>query len=107
MIPGLTTSASGLLAEERLQQLLSNNLANVQTPGFKSSSGSFLSFPEELLQRVNYGSATGTSIGTLGTGVTLQEGVHGFYGASSMERLPTEVAIADKVRRFTSLSMRH
>ncbi len=27
-------------------------------------------------------------------------GVHGFFGASSIERLPTEVAITDQVRRF-------
>lgn len=28
---------------------------------------------------------------------------HGFYGASSMERLPTEVAIAEQVRSFVTL----
>jgi len=32
-------------------------------------------------------------------------GVHGFYGASSMERLPTETAITDQVRRFTSIEI--
>lgn len=31
------------------------------------------------------------------------EGVVGFYGASSMERLPTEIAIAEQVRKFTQL----
>lgn len=31
-------------------------------------------------------------------------GVHGFYGASSMERLPTERAITAQVRAFTELS---
>jgi predicted TIM-barrel enzyme len=30
-------------------------------------------------------------------------GIHGFYGASSMERLPTEKAIAARVEEFTSL----
>lgn len=30
-------------------------------------------------------------------------GLDGFYGASSMERLPTELAITDQVKRFTSL----
>ncbi len=33
------------------------------------------------------------------------EGVDGFYGASSMERLPTEVAITDRVRQFTKLKL--
>ena len=30
--------------------------------------------------------------------------IHGFYGASSMERLPTEVALTAQVRAFTSLT---
>lgn len=29
--------------------------------------------------------------------------IHGFYGASSMERLPTEQALTEQVRRFTEL----
>jgi predicted TIM-barrel enzyme len=28
---------------------------------------------------------------------------HGFYGASSMERLPTEVALTETTRRFTQI----
>ena len=32
--------------------------------------------------------------------------VHGFYGASSMERLPAEVAIRDQTARFKSLALR-
>jgi predicted TIM-barrel enzyme len=28
---------------------------------------------------------------------------HGFYGASSMERLPTEVALTDQTRRFVAI----
>jgi predicted TIM-barrel enzyme len=31
------------------------------------------------------------------------EGIAGFYGASSMERLPTELALTDTVRRFKAL----
>lgn len=31
--------------------------------------------------------------------------IHGFYGASSMERLPTEVAIKGQVERFTALKL--
>ncbi|MDF2960248.1 MAG: TIM-barrel signal transduction protein [Paenibacillus sp.] len=32
------------------------------------------------------------------------EGIAGFFGASSVERLPTEVAITEQVRRFKSLN---
>jgi predicted TIM-barrel enzyme len=31
------------------------------------------------------------------------EGIHGFYGASSMERLPTEVAIKEQTRKFKAI----
>jgi len=33
------------------------------------------------------------------------EGVHGFYGASSMERLPTERAMVEQVRRFVEMDL--
>jgi predicted TIM-barrel enzyme len=33
------------------------------------------------------------------------KGVVGFYGASSMERLPTEIAITEQARRFKGLSL--
>ena len=31
------------------------------------------------------------------------DGMHGFYGASSAERLPAERAIADQIRAFKSI----
>ena len=31
------------------------------------------------------------------------EGVHGFYGASSMERLPTEIAITEQMEKFKAV----
>ncbi|MDR6817549.1 putative TIM-barrel enzyme [Neorhizobium sp. 2083] len=33
------------------------------------------------------------------------KGCDGFYGASSMERLPTEVAIVDQIRRFGAITL--
>jgi predicted TIM-barrel enzyme len=32
------------------------------------------------------------------------EGIAGFYGASSMERLPTEVAMTENMKRFKALT---
>jgi predicted TIM-barrel enzyme len=29
---------------------------------------------------------------------------HGFYGASSMERLPTEIALTEQTRKFKALT---
>ena len=33
------------------------------------------------------------------------KGVEGFFGASSMERLPTEIAMTENMKRFKSLSI--
>ena len=33
------------------------------------------------------------------------KGIQGFYGASSMERLPTEIAIRDQVRKFVDIKL--
>jgi predicted TIM-barrel enzyme len=38
--------------------------------------------------------------------LTRTRGVHGFYGASSMERLPVEKALADQVRQFKAIRFR-
>ena len=35
------------------------------------------------------------------------EGIHGFYGASSMERLPAETAICDQTANFKALTLRN
>ncbi len=34
------------------------------------------------------------------------QNLDGFYGASSMERLPTEIAITNEIKKFTSLSLK-
>jgi predicted TIM-barrel enzyme len=35
------------------------------------------------------------------------KGVHGFYGASSMERLPTEIAIRNQTEKFKAIKFEH
>lgn len=35
------------------------------------------------------------------------KGVHGFFGASSMERLPVEIAITDNTKQFKGLNINH
>jgi flagellar basal body rod protein FlgG len=56
----LYTAASGLLAEERRLELLSNNLANVSTPGFRAQrafAAVFQRFGAEAPQRVRAANA--------------------------------------------------
>lgn len=49
MLRGLYTAAQGMAVEQRRHDIANNNLANVNTPGFKGDQAIVRSFPEELL----------------------------------------------------------
>ena len=77
MISGLYTSASGMLAESTRNDVTSNNLANINTTGYKKDVAVFRSFPDMLIQRINDQKKTDPqpkiNIGTLGTGAMVDE----------------------------------
>ncbi|MFC7371491.1 flagellar hook-basal body protein [Fictibacillus iocasae] len=82
MIRGFYNAAAGMIAQQRKQELLSNNIANANTPGFKADAASLRSFPNMLLQQMNstgFGpSRAGQTVGMLSTGVYLQETIPDF-----------------------------
>ncbi|MFC1744084.1 flagellar hook-basal body protein [Candidatus Riflebacteria bacterium] len=51
MIRGLYTSATGMLVENMRTDVLANNLANVNTTGYKRDIGIFRALPEKLIRR--------------------------------------------------------
>lgn len=53
MIRGLYTSALGLAVQYKRQEVASNNLANINTIGYKKESVLAKSFPEMLIHRLN------------------------------------------------------
>jgi flagellar basal-body rod protein FlgG len=78
MVRGMYTSASGMLAQMRNVDVVANNLANVNTTGFKRDTLMLKSFPEMMLSRLNDNGVvripigsydTGPQVGKLGTGV--------------------------------------
>ena len=82
MIRGWHTAASGMRAQQWRLDAVANNLANIDTNGFKRDVTSFRAFPELLLRRMGddgvhripFGSADAAPIiGRLGTGVELNE----------------------------------
>ncbi len=52
MFKGFYTAASGMLTQQRRTEMLTNNMANVNTPGYKADQSSVRSFPEMLLSHV-------------------------------------------------------
>jgi len=82
MIRGWYTAASGMQAQQWRLDAVANNLANVNTDGYKRDVASFKAFPELLIRRMNddgvhlipFGSADAAPIiGKMGTGVELNE----------------------------------
>ena len=82
MVRGWYTAASGMRAQQWRLDAVANNLANVDTDGYKRDQAAFKAFPELLLRRMKddgqyshpFGSAdTAPIIGKLGTGVELNE----------------------------------
>ena len=63
---------------------------------------------QQIIIRVEPGARTGNRTATGRRNVAWQEerttGVVGFFGASSMERLPTEVAMTENMKRFKALA---
>src|SRR4051794_25575605 len=74
---GLYIAASGMLAEMARQDLISNDLANVSTPGYKPDRASQRSFSEVMLSNTQ----TGQQIGPLGTGAAIARQVTDLTGA--------------------------
>lgn len=105
MFKGFYTVATGMLAQQRRTEILTNNMANANTPGFKSDQSTIRSFPDMLM------SAKGTTnvptqkglalnhtqqIGALNTGVYLQETLaNNTQGSLLMTEIPTDVALVD------------
>lgn len=103
---GLSTIGSGLLADERLQQVVMNNLTNVTTPGFKQSTGELMAFPQQLLMRYNYGSngAGAVPLGVVNRGALFQEAVANFLqGPIEATGQPLDLAIEDPATVGTSV----
>ncbi|HEY8394467.1 MAG TPA: flagellar hook-basal body protein [Thermaerobacter sp.] len=72
MLRGLYTAASGMLVRVLQQERLANDLANINTAGYKADRTVTASFPELLLARLERGA--GGTVGTLGTGAVAAEG---------------------------------
>lgn len=82
MIRGWFTAASGMRAQQWRLDAVANNLANVDTDGYKRDVAAFKAFPELLLRRqdddgvykIPFGSADAAPIvGKIGMGVELNE----------------------------------
>lgn len=106
MFRGLYTATSGMMAHNRKQQILTNNLANANTPGFKQDQTVIRAFPDQLIRAMQMGPEDQNGIkvppgqpfiGTLHTGVYAQEGVTSFtQGPLKETGNPTDISLLDE-----------
>jgi flagellar basal-body rod protein FlgF len=73
MLRGLYTAASGMLAQQRRHDTITNNIANLNTPGFKASNPVVRSFPDMLISAMGGDNPAEGSLGKLSTGVFAEE----------------------------------
>ena len=81
MIRGLYSAASGMLAEAERTNVISNNLANANTAGFKKDTAVTKDFASILITRVNDGTDAPV-IGSMGTGVMVDEVATSYTGGT-------------------------
>lgn len=95
MIRGLYTAAAGMLTQESRHDTAVQNLANINTPGYKQVNSVARSFPEMLLSMVGGASdVPATRIGKLNTGVFAEEALSLYQqGVIRESSKPTDFAL--------------
>lgn len=105
MFRGFYTVGSGMIAQQRRTEMLSNNMANANTPGYKAEQSAIRAFPEMFMSRLDAAkvptekglSFKGLSpVGGISTGVYMQETLPLFAQGQLREtELKTDVALID------------
>ncbi|MEK4513120.1 flagellar hook-basal body protein [Paenibacillus sp. FSL K6-2524] len=79
MLRGLYTAASGMITEQRRHDTVTQNIANMNTPGYKQVDSVKHSFPEMMVSLVGDSSSpTSRKIGKLTTGVFAEESLSSY-----------------------------
>jgi flagellar basal-body rod protein FlgF len=92
VLRGLYSAASGMLAQQVQTDNLADNLANVNTTGFKRRSTQFQSFPVLMMNRLGGGDPS--KLGTLATGSQVKgTPIHFQQGSLRQTGNPFDVAI--------------
>ncbi|WP_276353530.1 flagellar hook-basal body protein [Cohnella caldifontis] len=98
MLRGLYTAASGMIAQQRRHDTVTNNIANLNTPGFKAMNSMTRAFPEMLVSAMGGDNVRSGPIGKLNTGVFAEENRLSFgQGDLSETQRPQDLAIVSDI----------
>ncbi len=73
MLRGLYTAASGMIAQQRRHDTVTNNIANLNTPGFKAMNAMTRAFPDMLISAMGGDHIRSGTVGRLSTGAFAEE----------------------------------
>ncbi len=107
MFKGFYTATTGMIAQQRRTEMLSNNIANASTPGYKADQSTVRAFPNMLLSAIEkngkanlqngFNPMSVQQIGTLGTGVYMQETIPDYTQGQLVETgLKSDVSLVDE-----------
>lgn len=98
MLRGLYTAASGMIAQQRRHDTVTNNIANLNTPGYKAMNAMTRAFPEMLISAMGGENVREGPIGKLNTGVFAEENKLSFVqGDLSETYRPQDLAIMSDI----------
>lgn len=105
LLRGFYTAASGMISQQRQQEVLSNNIANENTPGYKADQATLRAFPEMLIQAMGtkklpvtngFQVPVNSPVGALNTGVYVQENIPDYKQGDVRETgVTTDLAIVN------------
>lgn len=101
MLRGLYTAAAGMIMEQRKHDTITNNISNINTPGFKQGNAVSRSFPEFMISLASGAGNQRTSfpIGKLNTGVFAEEDLSLYQQGDLQEtKNPLDVAIVSNIQ---------
>jgi len=102
MLRGLYTAASGMMAQQRWHDAITNNISNMLTPGYKQDTSALRSFPEMLIHQMGKdtsGNASAKPIGHINTGVFAEENIPLFMqGDLTNTKQPGDLALLSNIQ---------
>lgn len=97
MLRGLYTAAAGMVTQQRRHDTVTNNISNMNTPGFKQVNAISRSFPDMLISLTGLGQEQDKQLGAVNTGVFAEESlsIHLQGDLSSTDRASDFAIISD------------
>ncbi len=97
MLRGLYTAAAGMVTQQRRHDTVTNNISNLNTPGFKQVNAISRSFPDMLISLTGIEPEHNKRLGAVNTGVFAEESlsIHLQGDLSSTDRASDFAILSD------------